>query len=243
LDILPSSCNVQRTISTAQSEAMHALPIADDDFSMMDHRTTASWPVQGANSLETKITKTLNDTSNPPEWSQPVPSPLVILIQGLPENTIEANLRTLMAWSCDFLEARLITTDSSWLAPGFSSAVFRFSTHSGAKLAMELFDGKSNIDATAYLSVQFTSDNSYFSELAPAEDSHPTKRRHKWIENQVAFLQEKFSSNPKPSMAAKQEIAAQLVVKEKHVHTWYNNARQRQKSGGKSESLRHGLLC
>jgi hypothetical protein len=231
-------------IATAQSETMHALPLADDDFPMMDHNTTtASWPIQGTRALEAKITKTLNDTTNPPKGSQPVSSPLSILIHGLPENTTEANLRALMTWSYDFVEARLITSDSGWLAPKFSSAVFRFSTHSGAKLAKELFDGKSNIDATAYLSVEFTSDNAYFLNSAPAEDSYPTKRRHKWFESQVAFLQEKFLSNPKPSTAAKRKMAAQLVVGEKHVHTWYNNARQRQKSRGKCEGLRCWVLC
>jgi hypothetical protein len=193
--------------------------------------------------VETEITKTLDDTNKPPKGSQPALCPLAILIHGLPKTTTEANLRALMAWPYDFVEARLITSDSGGPTPEFSSAVIRFSTQSGAKLAKELFNGKSNIDATEYMSVQFASDNTYFSQSAPAEDSHSTKRRQKWSESQTAFLQEKFLSNPKPSTATKREIAAQLVVREKHVHTWYNNARQRQKSGGKSESLQRGALC
>lgn len=139
---------------------MHTLPNADIDFQITDHNTTtASWPIQDTGALETTITKTLDDTSKPPKESQQVSSLSAILINGLPKNTTEANLRALMAWSYDFVEARLITSDSGWVAPEFSSAVFRFSTHSGAKLAKELFNGKSNIDATACMSVQFMSEN------------------------------------------------------------------------------------
>lgn len=173
-----------------------------------------------------------------------VSSPSSIVIHGLPKLTTQTNLWSLMAWCYDFKEARIITQTKRPAPSGLLSAVFKFSSHSSAQLAKQLFDGKLNIEGTGYLSVAFTFGEDYLVEpVAPnVPNTASGSRRHKWSDGQIAYLQEQFSTDPKPSTADKQRIARELGVGEKHVKTWYNNSRQRQKAQGRFKSI-HTQIC
>jgi RNA recognition motif-containing protein len=156
-----------------------------------------------------------------------------IVIRGLPQGTTEENLLSLMAWSYHLLDARLLVEDSTQ-GLGLATAVFRFSDHSTAAIAMNIFNGKPNINASAIMVVEFVH-NDYLASsqfASPAEENSTTRQRHKWKDEHVEFLKSKFMENPKPSTQAKKELAKQLGVQEKHVQTWFNNARQRLKNEG-----------
>ncbi|KAH7311129.1 hypothetical protein BKA65DRAFT_518644 [Rhexocercosporidium sp. MPI-PUGE-AT-0058] len=226
MGLLSPTGDARDIVSADKLDSRISLPMGDQQLSILAQSLDKPFgESHDAGISRMRPEKLLNDQST---WS----SPVAIIIHGLPKQTTNINLSSLMAWCYDFEEAHLITATSE-----LASAVFTFSSLSSAKLAKELFDGKINIDATGYLTVVLPYNGAPLYESV-AKDPNPisSKKRHKWADDQVAYLQEQFLRNPKPSTAEKRRIAADLSVREKHVHTWYNNARQRQKSRGPSQN-------
>ncbi|KAH6667911.1 hypothetical protein B0J14DRAFT_174444 [Halenospora varia] len=161
-----------------------------------------------------------------------------LLIHGLPPTTDHAHLRSLMAWSSEFTHAQALDP-SRWATDGFCSAVFHFSTYYGAESAKELLNGKSNFNATAYMHAEFATKSSPQQWVSNSRATSPVgklKKRHKWSDDHISFLEKQYTLNPKPNTAVRREIALELQVDEKHVQTWFNNTRQRQKRGNNFET-------
>jgi hypothetical protein len=222
-----------KVISTTQTETINALQYeSEEKLFPTCHDETIEFLAEEARSLESKITESLSAADEPSGRHLSTLPSKIIIIRGLPESVDETSLKSLMAWSYEFIDAKILLETEAGPTTDFSSAAFRFSTQAGAQLAKELFNGKANIDATAYLRVEFASRDLGLWPLAASENSKPSRQRHKWREDHLAFLEDKFLSNPKPSTAAKREFATQLGVGEQHVRTWFNNTRQRQRNRG-----------
>jgi hypothetical protein len=192
------------------------------------------YPLEIPASLEANPLEPLNANAEPIHERS---GPTSIVINGLPENTTEDNLRSLMAWSYDIEEVRLLA-DNATSNTRLASAVARFSTHHSCQTAKDLLDGKPNIDTSAYMTVSFTHDKPCLLQDSIVSFVS-TRKRHKWRTEHVLFLERKFQLNPKPSTVVKRAFSRELGVEERHIHTWFNNARQRSKQGGMLHISKH----
>jgi hypothetical protein len=144
-----------------------------------------------------------------------------VILRGLPHNTTEAHLRSLLAWSDEYV-------NGEFLAPGKDScsALLYFSTIHGAERAVNLLHGRQNINKDAVMEVDIFQTRALDQNPAPVDKSILTKR-HKFTLQDTTYLEKQFSIDSYPSADERAHFASQLGVSEKRIQTWFNNARQR----------------
>ncbi|KAN0096558.1 hypothetical protein V8E51_015363 [Hyaloscypha variabilis] len=154
-----------------------------------------------------------------------------VILRGLPKNTTEDHLRSLLAWSDEYLSGTILSQGSNTNVH-FCAAQLKFSTFGGAEKARSFLHGRQNIKRDATMEMEIITDASLGSRIhnpPPAEGSMPRKNaRHKFSPQDKIYLEKQFSANPYPTLEDRAKFAAHLSVSEKPIHTWFNNTRQRQ---------------
>jgi hypothetical protein len=109
-----------------------------------------------------------------------------------------------------------------------------FSSRSGAEIAKKSIEGMLKlVDKNCPTRFEMHSGSEIQSDSL--EINHPpTTRRHKFSKHDKSYLEKQFQDNSRPTSQQRRVFAAKLGIEEKHIQTWFNNRRQRQRSEGRS---------
>jgi hypothetical protein len=163
----------------------------------------------------------------------PVDESCYFTIRGLPIQTTVASLRSAIACSSEFLEAKILVDDPQHI-PGCLSARMLFSSPSGAEIAKKSIEGMLQlVDKDCPMRFEMHSSSEIRSDSVEINHT-PAPKRHNFSKHDKSYLEKQFQDNSRPTSQQRRVFAAKLGVEEKHIQTWFNNRRQRQRSVGKS---------